>query len=138
MRELSLFTATVALWAMLDQGAAAGSLSCRSVNGNVTCAGPDAASCQTVDGRTVCVGGGGDVLQMFGASGPDATGGPDGSDQPLETEETDGEAVLPPPVPQEPRRVVIERRGPWGETFSLRREGRKLRVTTDRLSIDIN
>ena len=46
--------------------AAANSLSCRSVNGNVVCAAPNARSCQTVDGKTVCTSGKGDALQIFG------------------------------------------------------------------------
>ena len=42
-------------------------LRCRSVNGNVTCAGSGAVSCQTVNGHKVCVSAGGDVVQSFGA-----------------------------------------------------------------------
>lgn len=41
-------------------------LQCRSVNGNVTCAGSGAVSCQTVDGRTTCTSGG--IRQEFGAA----------------------------------------------------------------------
>jgi hypothetical protein len=56
-------------------------LRCRSVNGNVTCAGSGAVSCQTVNGRKVCVSGGGDIVQSFGKSAAD----PDRADRHLDT-----------------------------------------------------
>jgi len=54
--------------AVVAAPAMAGTLRCRSVNGNVTCSGDGAVSCQTVNGRTVCVGGGGSAVQSFGGS----------------------------------------------------------------------
>ena len=46
--------------------ASAETLRCRSVNGNLTCAGSGGVACQTVNGKTVCVSGHGDVVQSFG------------------------------------------------------------------------
>src|SRR4051812_40187467 len=67
----TLLAAAVA--AILCGPAAADSLRCRSVDGNVTCAGPGATSCQTVDGRTVCTSGSGDAVQVFGGDGAGET-----------------------------------------------------------------
>lgn len=137
MRERSLFASTVALTTLaLIGAAAAGSLSCRSVNGNLVCAAPDAASCQTVDGKTVCINGSGDALQIFGAS-PTETPDALEEDEALEIEEMEGESALPP-VPAAPQRLVIERRGPGGRTLSLWRDGRRLHVDTGRVRLDID
>lgn len=57
-----------ALAALCAGPATAETLRCRSVNGNVTCAGSGATSCQTVDGRTTCVANG--IRQEFGAGAP--------------------------------------------------------------------
>jgi len=72
MREMPMsrcllagFVAAMGLLA-LQVPASAETLRCRSVNGNVTCAGSGGVSCQTVDGKKVCVSGGGDVVQEFG------------------------------------------------------------------------
>jgi len=46
--------------------AAAETLRCQSVNGNVNCAGSDGVACQTVNGKKTCVSGHGDVVQSFG------------------------------------------------------------------------
>jgi hypothetical protein len=48
--------------------ASAETLRCRSVNGNVNCAGSGSVSCQTINGKTVCVGDRGAVMQSFGNS----------------------------------------------------------------------
>lgn len=45
---------------------AAATLQCRSVNGNVTCAGSGAVACQSIDGHTVCSTDG--VRQSFGGA----------------------------------------------------------------------
>jgi hypothetical protein len=50
--------------------ASAESLRCRSVNGNLNCAGSGGVSCQTVNGTTVCLNGRGDVVQSFGKAQP--------------------------------------------------------------------
>ena len=109
--------------------ALAETLRCRSVNGNVTCAGSGAVSCQTVDGRTTCVSGGGQVVQQFGSSGaaPPA----------IEPDEPDDRDDAPPPPPRAGRRLSIERQGPAGRLW-LERDGSRLRLRTDRLAIDLD
>lgn len=115
MRASGLFVA--AALASLALPAVAGSLSCRSVNGNVVCAGPGATSCQTVDGRTVCTSGDGDVVQSFGA--PPA-------DLPDEAAPDPDEATSA--TPSSPRRVLVQRHG----------IGRKLVVDTGRVWIELD
>jgi hypothetical protein len=66
---LAGFVAAMGLLA-LQVPASAETLRCRSVNGNLTCAGSGGVSCQTVDGHKVCVSGGGDVVQEFGGGDP--------------------------------------------------------------------
>ena len=104
--------------------ASAETLRCRSVNGNVTCAGSGAASCQTVDGRTTCVSGDGGVVQQFGYAKP-----PAGME---ELHERD--AAPPPPRPMR-RRLSIERQGPAGH-LTLERDGSGLRLRTERPDLD--
>jgi len=60
--------------------ASAETLRCRSVNGNLNCAGSDGVSCQTVNGKTVCVSGHGDVVQSFGNGPPSDPSGDDTDD----------------------------------------------------------
>lgn len=107
--------------------AAAETLQCRSVNGNVTCAGDGAASCQTVNGRTVCTGQGGAIVQEFG-------GRPRRSPPP-ETDEPAEELLLREPPQAPARRLTIERRGSAG-ALSLERDGTRLRLRTEHLSVD--
>ena len=59
-----LFAGLSVVWCGVS--ASAETLRCRSVNGNLTCAGSSSVSCQTVNGTTVCVSGQGDVVQSFG------------------------------------------------------------------------
>ena len=110
-------------------------LRCRSVNGNVTCAGSGAVSCQTVNGHKVCVGGGGDVVQSFGgAAEPDATdqqGLRSGNESP-DTDDLDEMTAPAPPADGK----VPAKRSPHGHTMSLQRDGHSLHLRTDRLSID--
>lgn len=136
MRGLSLLAATTTIVTVAASGTAgAAALSCRSVNGNVVCAGPGAASCQTVDGKTVCTSGKGDVHQIFGAPGPDH---PDPSEaEPDLGGDEAGEPDVLPPVPPDPGRLVIERRGPGGRALSLWRDGHRLRIDTGRLILDV-
>jgi hypothetical protein len=103
-------------------GAAADSLSCRSVNGNTVCAAPNARSCQTVDGRTVCTSGKGDAVQNFGGA-PSDFFDPDLEEPDYELDEATGD-------------LIIERRGPAGR-LSLRRENGELRIDTGRLQLNI-
>ena len=106
--------------------AAAETLQCLSINGNVTCAGDGAVSCQTVNGRTVCIGSGGSIVQEFG-SGP-------GRRMPSEADESPEERLGHRPQPRA-HRLAIERRGPTG-FLSIERDGTRLRLRTEQLSID--
>jgi hypothetical protein len=106
--------------------AAAETLQCRLINGNVTCAGDGAVSCQTVNGRTVCIGSGGSIVQEFG-SAPGRRMPPEFGESP---EERQGER------PQlRAHQLAIERRGPAG-FLSVERDGTRLRLRTEQLSID--
>jgi hypothetical protein len=71
------------LW--LGFSASAETMRCKSVNGNVNCAGSGAVSCQTVNGKKVCVSGHGDVVQSFGGGAP--------SDMPSDDELDDSPAI---------------------------------------------
>jgi hypothetical protein len=101
-------------------------LRCRSVNGNVTCAGSNGTSCQTVNGRTTCVSGSGTIVQQFGAA-------PSGRPAPPVTEE---ESDLGPDHTAR-RRLWLERHGP-GSPLSIEREGSRLRLRRDGMSLDID
>ncbi|HEY0418738.1 MAG TPA: hypothetical protein VGC80_04395 [Acetobacteraceae bacterium] len=106
--------------------AAAETLQCRSINGNVTCAGDGAVSCQTVNGRTVCTGSGGSIVQEFG--------GAPSRRMPLEADEAPEERQGEHPQPRA-RRLTIEQHGPAGFR-SIERDGTRLRLRTEQLSID--
>jgi hypothetical protein len=124
-------TATFAALSILWCGVAtsAETLRCQSVNGNVTCAGPDAASCQTVNGRTVCVGGHGGVVQSFGNStAPDTTG--DSADAGVDADGPDD------PAPGPAIKQRLEQHDPHGHTLLLDRDGTKLHLRSDWLSVD--
>jgi hypothetical protein len=112
------FAALSILWCGVS--ASAESLRCQSVNGNLNCAGPGGVSCQTVDGKKVCVSGQGDVVQSFG-KGTSADQPDDGADD----EGLDN-------APSE----RLERNDPRGHKLLLERDGAKLHLRTDRLSID--
>ena len=92
-------------------------LQCRSVNGNLTCAGSGGVSCQTVNGRTTCVGGQGAVIQSFGDDGSSSTSPDDDADQ------DDGPAT--PAQPSRQRHHAL-----------LQQDGTTLHLRTDRLSVD--
>jgi hypothetical protein len=101
--------------------ASADTLRCQSVNGNLNCAGSSGASCQTVNGKTVCISGHGDVVQSFGHSSP-----PD-----MSTDDTgDQDEDLPTPKQR------LEQHGPAGRSMLLERDGTRLHVRSDWLSID--
>lgn len=134
--------ALVAAAVLCGPVAAADSLRCRSVNGNVTCAGPGAASCQTVDGRTVCASGSGDAVQVFGGGEAppedleDLLKGDDpGGDALPEDDDGAGAPAVPPAGS-----LRLERRGlpdGTGRLSLLRREDGALRLRTGRLSLDV-
>jgi hypothetical protein len=118
------FAALSILWCGVS--ASAETLRCQSVNGNLNCAGSGGVSCQTVDGKKVCVSGHGDVVQSFGngnSSRDDASTGDEDLD----------DAPAGPAIHQR-----IEQHGPGGHTLLLERDGTKLHVQTDSLSIDRN
>jgi hypothetical protein len=123
--------------------ASAGTLRCRSVNGNVTCSGSGAVSCQTVNGRTVCVGGHGDVVQSFGGGAPrpeemqkldpsDLDGGPD-----TPASKEDLKEDVAPPQPARPQ-LFIDHRDANGPVLSVERSGDKLRLSTRRTTITLD
>jgi hypothetical protein len=114
------FAALSILWCGVS--ASGETLRCQSVNGNLNCAGSGGVSCQTVNGKKVCTSGHGDVVQSFGSgqsSGDDAY--------------TDDDALSDPAIHQR-----LEQHGPSGRTLLLDRDGTKLHVHTDWLSIDRN
>jgi hypothetical protein len=117
---------TFAVLSILLCGASASAetLRCQSINGNLNCAGSNGVSCQTVDGRKVCVSGHGDVVQSFG------NGKSSGDDADAYDEGLDG-APADPTIHQR-----LEQHGPGGHTLLLERDGTKLHIRTDRLSID--
>jgi hypothetical protein len=107
--------------------ASAETLRCQSLNGNINCAGSSGASCQTVDGKTVCTSGHGDVVQSFGgASKPDVTN--------EDANEPDWNDLPPAPAVKE----RLQQRGPAGHSVLLQRDGNKLHLRTDWVSVDRN
>lgn len=115
------FAAVSLLWCGVS--ASAETLHCQSVNGNLNCAGSGGVSCQTVNGMKVCTSGHGDVVQSFGngMSDDDSAAGDEGLD----------DAPSAPTLKQH-----LEIHGPNGRTLLLDRDGMKLHLRTDRLSID--
>lgn len=106
-----------ALMMALATTAGAEELACRSVNGNVTCSGSGAVACQTVNGQTTCTGGNGAVVQRFGRS-------------------VAPPSILPPGEAEDmPERLFLDRRSPPG-WMSIERDGTRLRLRSERLSID--
>ena len=84
-RRIACLRSAPALLALVRLSAAAETLRCQSVNGNLNCAGSAGVSCQTVNGRTVCASGRGDVVQSFGAGVPPdmSADEDDGTDEPV-------------------------------------------------------
>ena len=117
-------------WSMVCCGvsASAETLRCRSVNGNLNCAGSDGVSCQTVNGKTVCVSGHGDVVQSFGNGPPSDPSGDDTDDA-----GSRGRGDVPPGPAVKER---LERYDARGRTLLLDRDGTRLHLRTDWLSID--
>jgi hypothetical protein len=101
--------------------ASAGTMRCQSVNGNVNCAGSGGVSCQTINGKTTCVSGDGDVVQSFGnKASPDSAGeAAEGSDPNDET------------IQQ-----FLQQSGPNGRRTLIERDGTRLHLRTDWLSVD--
>jgi hypothetical protein len=119
-------TATFAALSIILCGASASAetLRCQSINGNLNCAGSGGVSCQTVDGKKVCVSGHGDVVQSFG-------NGKSSDEDAYTDDEGLGDAPSNPATHQR-----LEQHGPGGHTLLLERDGTKLHIRTDRLSID--
>jgi hypothetical protein len=119
--------ATLAVLSILWCGvsASAETLRCQSVNGNLNCAGSNGVSCQTVNGKTVCISGHGGVRQSFGNASPSDSSSHGGNDEDLDN------APLGPAMKER-----LEQRGADGHMLLLEREGVKLHLRTDWLSID--
>jgi hypothetical protein len=124
-----IFAAVSILWCGVS--ASAETLRCQSVNGNLNCAGSGGAACQTVDGKTVCSSGHGDVVQSFGggaSSHDDATHDDSaGSDEDMDD---------PPPAPA--KKLQLEQHGASGHALQLQRDGSKLHIHNDWISVDRN
>jgi hypothetical protein len=104
--------------------ASAETMRCQSINGNVNCAGSGAVSCQTIDGKKVCVSGHGDVVQSFGnrsSIDTDITAGDEDKD-----DTSQGPAL----------EQHLERQDSRGRTLMLQRDGSRLHLRSDWLSID--
>lgn len=130
-----------ALAAALSFGpAVAETLRCRSVNGNTTCAGSGAVSCQTINGRTTCVSGNGGIVQQFGGTPAPTPPTIEPLIEPDDEAEPDPRAERPPlrRRPGGSNRLSIERHGPQGSWLSLERDGRRLRVRTESLAVDLD
>lgn len=139
MRKALISLPAFGLAALIGVPAAAGTLSCRSLNGNVTCSGSGAASCQTVDGRTVCTDGSGDVVQTFGGGHAPGARKRDPGNIPDDAPDGDEAAGnMSDDVPWTGPWVSVRRTDPSGSTLSLERRGATLRLRTDRLSVDVN
>jgi hypothetical protein len=89
----------------------------------------------------------GDAVQVFGngAPSPDIPGLPEGIERDGMGDGEDDASSVPPsfllppsPLPSMSSRLSIERRDPDGGGLVLQREGRKLRIRTDRLSVRID
>ncbi|HEY4043586.1 MAG TPA: hypothetical protein VGM32_17300 [Rhodopila sp.] len=113
-----MFALLSILWSGVS--ASADTLRCQSVNGNLNCAGSSGVSCQTVNGKKVCVSGHGDVVQSFGS-------GKSSHDD----VQTDGQDMNDPALHQR-----LEQSGPHGRTLLLERDGARLHIHTDWLSLD--
>jgi hypothetical protein len=124
------FAALSILWCGVS--ASAETLRCQSVNGNLNCAGSEGVSCQTINGKKVCVSGHGGVVQSFGnAQSPDSSddeAGAEGLDDPAP-----GRAM---PAPGPDAKEKSTRHDPDRHTLLLERDGSRLHLRTDRLSID--
>jgi hypothetical protein len=124
-----IFAAVSILWCGVS--ASAETLRCQSINGNLNCSGSGGAACQTVDGKTVCSSGHGDVVQSFGggtSSHDDATNDDSGGSD----EDTDD---VPP---ASAKKLRLEQRGPSGHALQIQRDGTRLHIHNDWISIDRN
>lgn len=100
--------------------ASAETMRCQSVNGNLNCAGSGGVSCQTVNGQKVCVSGHGGVVQSFGKTNPP-------SEEAGDSEDMDDA----PPAKQR-----LEQHDFHGRTLLLERDGTKLHLRNQWLSVD--
>jgi hypothetical protein len=135
--RITAFAALSILWCGVSS--AGETMRCQSVNGNLNCAGSGGVSCQTVDGKKVCVSGHGDVMQSFGggssagngASHDDSTD----DDEGLDSGHVDsGRSDNRPSVPAMKQR--LERRDGHGGNLLLQRDGTRLHIHNDWLSVD--
>lgn len=104
---------------------------CQSINGNVNCAGSGAVSCQTVNGKKVCTSGNGDIVQSFGGGSSSTSSSATTSKDPAADDDAMDEEA---PAPKD--RVHVQQRGPAGHSMVLDRNGNKVQLHTDRLSVE--
>jgi hypothetical protein len=119
--------------------AGAETLRCQSINGNLNCAGSGGVSCQTVDGKKVCTSGHGDVVQSFGGGqfqGQSVGPSQDRLQEQLQGQPQDDEDLAPDEMP--PPKTRLEQRGPSGHRMVLERDGTRLRLQNDWLSVERN
>jgi hypothetical protein len=124
---VTVFAFLPMLW--YGTSASAETLRCQSVNGNLNCAGSGAVSCQTVDGKKVCTSGRGDVVQSFGKGTSSSSSSRDSGDG-------DDDEDLNDTSPHPGTHQHVDQHGPGGKTLQVDRDGTKLHVRTDKLSID--
>lgn len=119
-----LLCGVTALWCAASSSA--DTLRCRSLNGNINCAGSTGTSCQTINGKTVCVSRHGDVVQSFG----------NGSTSDMPGSETEGanEQGRENDVPALKER--LEQLRPNGHSLLLDRNGPEMHLRSDWFSVD--
>ncbi len=121
-----IFAAVSILWGGVS--ASAETLRCQSMNGNLNCSGSGGAACQTVDGKTVCSSGHGDVVQSFGGGGSSHDNASRGDD--TGTGEDGDDAPAPA------NRLRLQQHGASGHALQLQRDGSRLHIHNDWISID--
>jgi hypothetical protein len=124
-----IFAAASILWCGVS--ASAETLRCQSMNGNLNCSGSGGAACQTVDGKTVCSSGHGDVVQSFGGG---ASSHDDASLDDSAGTDDDTDDVPPSPA----NKLQLEQHGASGHALQLQRDGSRLHIHNDWISIDRN
>jgi hypothetical protein len=135
-----------ALWAAAPSHAEA--LTCRSVDGNVVCAGRGGSACQTINGRTTCVKGpdmacdrvagrttcsNGSAVQSYGSGAPSE----DDEDEDRAADEATAPAVPGGPAATAERLHIERRDALSGRTLSIDRDGRRLHLRNGSVELDI-
>jgi hypothetical protein len=126
--RLIIFAVLSIVWCAAP--ASAETMRCQSVNGNLNCAGSGGVSCQTIDGKKVCTSGHGDVVQSFGKGTSSTSSGKTVDEGSAADDDGQDDAAPAPKVHEH-----VEQRGPGAHTMTLDRNGPKLQLNTNRLSI---